>query len=92
MLNLLREATERETEEGQTAIEIAEVWGVCDQVARSRIRSLLATGRMRHVKVIRTQMNGVTKRISGYAPVEDSDYNASKSAQDGSGQAQRAKG
>jgi hypothetical protein len=72
LLALLDEARTSEAEEGNTAVEIAAVWGVCDQVARARIRSLLAAGRMRHVTVIRTQMNGVTKRISGYAPIDNS--------------------
>jgi Mg2+/Co2+ transporter CorC len=69
LLSLLREATEQETEEGQTAAEIAEVWDVCDQVARKRIRELMAAGKMRNVRVVRTQMDGVTKRVSGYAPM-----------------------
>jgi len=56
--------------EGYTVPELAEKTTVGEAKVRKAIKHALRAGTWRMVKVAREQIDGVTRRIPGYAPVK----------------------
>ena len=59
-----------QVEEGVTVMELAKAWGLRQSASSRRVSDLLDAGYLRHVRVIRTQRNGVTRPTDGYQLVK----------------------
>ena len=73
LIAALRQAEQDGEPSGATVQELAERMRMAPQTVRKYLRSGLATGRVRHVRVKRVRMNGVLALVDAYEWAEEVD-------------------
>jgi DNA-binding Lrp family transcriptional regulator len=67
LLLALQEAARTDDESsGRTVVELCDALNLSDKTVRKRLRKLAASGKVRHVRVLRTKINGAIALTDGY--------------------------